>query len=147
MHNNLEYISIMRYNKKRKYRIFGDGCNSLPAVIVTDYLAGWWVIELEQFSNMLQVIETAYIAIDKSEHKPASHWHDSLLIRPTALPNQMLQALIVMRWRVKEQRNRTYKTTKILLYWEKIERIVKVLSKILSKIKKKYGRKAIFVRK
>ena len=41
MHNNLEYISIMRYNKKRKYRIFGDGCNSLPAVIVTDYLAGW----------------------------------------------------------------------------------------------------------
>ena len=59
----------MRYNKKRKYRIFGDGCNSLPAVIVTDYLAGWWVIELEQFSNMLQVIETAYIAIDKSEHK------------------------------------------------------------------------------
>ena len=48
----------MRYNKKRKYRIFGDGCNSLPAVIVTDYLAGWWVIELEQFSNMLQVIET-----------------------------------------------------------------------------------------
>ena len=35
------YISIMRYNKKRKYRIFGDGCNSLPAVIVTDYLAGW----------------------------------------------------------------------------------------------------------
>ena len=41
MHNNLEYISIMRYNKKRKYRIFWDGCNSLPAVIVTDYLAGW----------------------------------------------------------------------------------------------------------
>lgn len=41
MPNNLEYISIMRYNKKRKYRIFGDGCNSLPAVIVTDYLAGW----------------------------------------------------------------------------------------------------------
>ena len=81
MHNNLEYISIMRYNKKRKYRIFGDGCNSLPAVIVTDYLAGWSVIELEQFSNMLQVIETAYIAIDKSEHKPASHWHDSVRIR------------------------------------------------------------------
>ena len=41
MNNNLEYISIMRYNKKHKYRIFGDGCNSLPAVIVTDYLAGW----------------------------------------------------------------------------------------------------------
>ena len=41
MHNNLESLSIMRYNKKRKYRIFGDGCNSLPAVIVTDYLAGW----------------------------------------------------------------------------------------------------------
>ena len=66
MHNNLEYISIMRYNKKRKYRIFGDGCNSLPAVFV---------------SNMLQVIETAYIAIDRSEHKPASHWHDSVRIR------------------------------------------------------------------
>lgn len=41
MNNNLEYISIMRYNKEHKYRIFGDGCNSLPAVIVTDYLAGW----------------------------------------------------------------------------------------------------------
>lgn len=39
MHNNLEYISIMRYNKEHKYRIFGDGCNSLPAVFVSDEAA------------------------------------------------------------------------------------------------------------
>ena len=49
MLNNLESLSIMRYNKKYKYRIFGDGCNSLPAVIATDYLAGWRMIELEYF--------------------------------------------------------------------------------------------------
>ena len=36
----LESISIMRYNKRvNKYRIFGDGCNSLPAVFVSDEAA------------------------------------------------------------------------------------------------------------
>lgn len=39
----------MRYNKKHKYRIFGDGCNSLPAVIATDDLVGWRIIELGYF--------------------------------------------------------------------------------------------------
>ena len=81
MHNNLEYISIMRYNKEHKYRIFGDGCNSLPAGIVTDYFGGWGGLKIEEILNMLPGIENAYIAIDKSEHKPASHWHDSVRIR------------------------------------------------------------------
>ena len=66
MPNNLESLFTMRYNKKHKYRIFGDGWNSLPAVIATDYLAGCRVIELEHFfqyalgyRNYLHSIDTS----------------------------------------------------------------------------------------
>ena len=126
-----------KVSKGRTYTFYHHG-NTMKLVIYDEYFTVtnmngktiWYHAEKAAIAKMKDIFKEAYQKQKQNRlpKRKQKFLEVRLLIRPTALLNQMLQALIVMRWRVKEQRNRTYKPQKYCFIeknWENCESSIK----------------------